>query len=56
LIARKFKGWQRDFTGGHFWAKGYFVSTVDLDANMVIKYIRNQEKANEQREQLLLGV
>jgi len=46
-IARKFKGRQRNFTGEHFWARGYFVSTVGLDEDMVIEYIRNQEKADE---------
>jgi len=55
-IARKFKGQQRNFTGEHFWARGYFVSTVGLDENMVIEYIRHQEKADEQREQFRLGV
>ena len=54
-IARKFKGRQRNFTGEHFWARGYFVSTVGLDEDMVIEYIRNQEKADEQRDQLRLG-
>jgi len=44
-IVRKFKGQQRNFTGEHFWARGYFVSAVGLDENMVIEYIRNQEKA-----------
>ena len=54
-IARKFKGRQRNFTGEHFWARGYFVSTVGLDEDMVIEYIRNQEKADEREDQLRLG-
>jgi putative transposase len=45
-IARHFKGRQRNFTGEHFWARGYFVSTVDLDEDIIRKYIRYQE-ANE---------
>ena len=28
----------------HFWARGYFVSTVGLDENIVRAYIRNQEE------------
>ncbi len=40
-IARRFKGRQRNFTGEHFWARGYFVSTVGLDEDMVIEYIRS---------------
>ena len=55
-IARNFKGRQKNFTGEHFWARGYFVSTVGLDEAMVIEYIRNQEKADEQRDQLKFGV
>jgi putative transposase len=34
-IARKFGARQKNFTGEHFWARGYFVSTVGLDENMV---------------------
>ena len=30
-IARKFGGRQKNFTGEHFWARGYFVSTVGPD-------------------------
>jgi len=55
-IARRFKGRQRNFTGEHFWARGYFVSTVGLDEDMVIEYIRSQEKADEQQDQLRFGL
>ncbi len=55
-IARRFKGRQRNFTGEHFWARGYFVSTVGLDEDMVIEYIRSQEKADEQQDQLWFGL
>ena len=55
-IARNFKGRQRNFTGESFWARGYFVSTVGLDEQMVREYIRNQEKSDEHREQLKFGV
>ena len=39
-ITRKFGGRQRNFTGEVFWARGYFVSTVGLDEEMVRAYIR----------------
>jgi len=55
-IARRFKGRQRNYTGEHFWARGYFVSTVGLDEDMVIEYIRGQEKADEQQDQLRFGM
>ena len=31
LIARRFGGRERNFTGEVFWVRGYFVSTVGLD-------------------------
>jgi len=55
-IARHFKGKQRNFNGEHFWARGYFVSTVGLDEEMVREYIRNQESNDEKRDQMVLGV
>lgn len=51
-IAKNFRGKQRNFNGESFWARGYFVSTVGLDEQMVIEYIRNQEKDDDHREQL----
>ncbi len=53
-IAKNFKGRQRNFTGEHFWARGYFVSTVGLDEDVVRAYIRDQEKVEEHREQMKL--
>lgn len=43
-IARRFNGRTRNFSGENFWARGYFVSTVGLDEEMIRSYIRNQEK------------
>jgi putative transposase len=51
-IARTFKGKQKNFSGEAFWARGYFVSTVGLDENMIREYIRNQEKNDVDRDQL----
>lgn len=50
-IARKFKGRQRNFNGEHFWARGYFVSTLGLDEVVVREYIRHQESQDEYFEQ-----
>jgi putative transposase len=55
-IARKFGGRQRNFTGEVFWARGYFVSTVGLDEEMVRAYIGNQEHEDERLDQMKLGV
>ena len=56
MIARKFGGRQRNFTGETFWARGYFVSTVGLDEAMVREYIRCQEEEDERYDQMKLGV
>ena len=55
-IALNFKGRQRNFTGEEFWARGYFVSTVGLDEDVVREYIRNQEQDDEHRDQLKFGI
>jgi putative transposase len=55
-IAKNFKGRQRNFNGEAFWARGYHVSTVGLDEDMVKEYIRNQEKNDVHREQLNIGI
>ena len=54
-IARNFMGRKRNFGGESFWARGYFVSTVGLDEEMVRAYIRHQEEADERLEQLNLS-
>lgn len=43
-IAREFGGKERNFTGEHFWARGYAVSTVGLEEEIIRKYISDQEK------------
>ena len=37
-----------------FWARGYFVSTIGRDEEMIRAYIRNQEMADKQLDQLQL--
>lgn len=43
-IARRFSGKERNFTGEHFWARGYMVSTVGFEEEFIRKYIREQEE------------
>jgi putative transposase len=45
---------KRNFVGQHFWARGYFVSTVGRDVEVIRQYIRNQEKEDQRLEQLNL--
>ena len=43
---------KRPYWGNHFWAKGYCVDTVGLDAEMIRKYVKYQEKLEKRQEQL----
>ncbi len=49
-IERKIK----NFTGAKFWARGYFVSTVGRDEELIRSYIRNQELQDRQLDQMTL--
>jgi len=53
-MARTYGERQRNFTGQHFWARGYFVSTVGRDEKTIREYIRNQEKEDARMDQLNL--
>jgi putative transposase len=39
------------FWGNHFWAQGYCVGTVGLDAEMIRKYVKWQEKEEQRQEE-----
>ena len=43
-----------NIVGQHFWARGYFVSTVGRDEEVVRRYIRRQEQEDQQLDQLKL--
>lgn len=51
-IARAYLGKRRNFVGQHFWARGYFVSTVGRDEVSVRNYIRDQETEDKRLDQL----
>ncbi len=53
-IARTFGERKRNFVGQHFWARGYFVSTVGRDEVAVREYIQHQEEEDRRIEQLRL--
>ena len=53
-IARNFQGRKKNFVGQHFWARGYYVSTVGKDEDAVRAYIQKQEKEDRRIEQLKL--
>ena len=43
---------KKPYWGNHFWAKGYCVDTVGLDADMIRKYVKYQETQEKRVEQL----
>jgi len=47
---------KKPYWGNHFWSKGYCVDTIGLDAEMIQKYVRYQEKKERLFEQLELGL
>jgi putative transposase len=50
-IAQNIDGRGKNFTGAKFWARGYFVSTVGRDEELIRRYIRDQEIADKQLDQ-----
>jgi len=53
-IARVYGERKRSFVGQHFWARGYFVSTVGRDEAIVREYIVRQEVEDKRLDQLQL--
>ncbi len=53
-LARVYAERKRNFVGQHFWARGYFVSTLGRDEDVIREYIRNLEHEDARLEQLNL--
>lgn len=51
-LARVYSERKTNFTGQSFWARGYFVSTVGRDEELIRNYIRHQEQEDERLDQL----
>ncbi len=41
---------KQGFTGKHFWSRGYCVSTVGLDEQMIRAYVKNQDDLDRQED------
>ena len=54
-IFRDYVQVKRNFTVRHFWARGYCVSTVGLDEEVIRNYIKNQELEEKRQEQMRLA-
>ena len=50
-LARVYGERKRNLVGQHFWARGFFVSTVGRDESVVREYIRNQEQEDQRLDQ-----
>jgi putative transposase len=53
-LARVYAERKRSFVGQHFWARGYFVSTVGRDEAVIREYIKHQEREDMRLEQMKL--
>jgi len=53
-IAREYGERKRNFVGQHFWARGYWVSTVGRDEGVIREYIQQQDDEDKRLEQLKL--
>jgi putative transposase len=53
-LARTYGERKRNFVGQHFWARGYFVSTVGRDEAVIREYIQRQEEEDRRLDQLEL--
>jgi putative transposase len=53
-IARMYAGRKQNYVGQHFWARGYFASTVGRDEQVIRNYIRHQEEEDRRVDQMKL--
>ena len=53
-MARTYLGRKRNYVGQHFWARGYFASTVGRDEQVIREYILHQEAEDRRIDQLQL--
>ena len=53
-LARVYGERKRNFVGQHFWARGFYVSTVGRDEATIRKYIQEQEEEDKRLDQMNL--
>jgi putative transposase len=53
-VAQVYGERRRNFVGQHFWARGYFVSTVGRDEAVIRSCLRRQEQEDQRLEQIKL--
>jgi putative transposase len=53
-LARVYGERKRSFVDQHFWARGFFISTIGRDEHAVRDYIKNHEEEDKRLDQLNL--
>ncbi len=53
-LARVYGERKRNYVGQHFWARGFFASTVGRDERVIREYISKQEEEDKRLDQLNL--
>jgi len=53
-VARTYASKKKNFLGEHFWARGYFVSTIGKDEQKIKEYVRHQQTEDKRIDQLRL--
>jgi putative transposase len=53
-LARVYGERKQNFVGQYFWARGYFVSTVGRDEQLIREYIKHQEQEDQRLDQMRL--
>ena len=48
IAVARLQGRERNFTGEHFWARGYAVSTVGFELEAVRRYVREQDGGDDE--------
>ena len=56
MLAQNVERKIQNFLGHKFWARGYFVTTVGRDEEVIRAYVRNQELADQKLDQLELKI
>ena len=51
-LARTYGERKRNFVGQHFWVRGFFVSTVGRDEEVIREYIRRQDEEGKRQDQM----
>ncbi|MBW2090898.1 MAG: IS200/IS605 family transposase [Deltaproteobacteria bacterium] len=53
-LSKEFPEFRKQYWGKHIWARGYFISTVGIDREVIRKYVQNQQNDQIHEGQLRL--